>query len=375
MRIRRRDVLVGGAAVGIAACQHCPVEYEEPVEGTEMRTGGDYTIERLEDTRPLALHAEVNLASNQESAPNSIALVNPHPEPWEVHEIKFSVRPRNATQQASGGLLSCGLSLGPEPITDSPVPVWNFGPSYEPDLESVQAFNWGRPAAASFFFPAWDRRVESYYRWKLDWPLFILPGQAIIPHFRHTGLADVPITAGITVSGRRLLHSPSPRRVKVPFVSVWQSNFYSAVGAAAEEFSPESTLRNQFNKPLTVERFIGRICQRIQSAESFFGPTERFSVVTEAFDGPWAQTLFKVRQNDSMGNVIIRDKTGYRSAYGYRTRAWHCQHVLPPGQYHKVRLNKELPAGLTLSDSPPATIVDMQAAAQLSMVGWREVSL
>jgi hypothetical protein len=101
----------------------------------------------------------------------------------------------------------------------------------------------------------------------------------------------------------------------------------------------------------------------------------RYQVITEAFDGAWAQTLFKVRQFDNRGNAIIRDKTGFRAAYGYRTRAWHCKHVLPSGGYHKVRLNKELPAGFNLMSLPPFTVVDMQAAAQISMVGWREVSL
>lgn len=342
-------------------------------------------VEHIEDTRPLALHAEVELEPNESSEPNTIALVNPHDEPWEVHEVKFSVRPKIVIgtgdllqiAQASGALLSCALDAGGEPMTNGLVPVWSFGPSYEPDMEYVQAFNWGRPAVLSQLLPWWEVWVESYYRWRFDHPLYLKPGQSVVPAFKHTGLTNQAIVAGITVSGRRLLNAPTPRTIKIPYAAAWQSKFYDAVTTAdAEEESPETALRNRFDTPLTVERFIGRINQRAQTQEDQggTGAADRFQAIAEAFEGPWANSLFKVRQFDSKGNAIVRERAGFRSVYGWRTRAWHCQHALPAGAYHKVLLTKKTVSGLSLyASANPNKVVSLQAAAQVSMIGWREV--
>lgn len=333
------------------------------------------------DVRPLALRAEVELAANGAGTPKAVALINPTGEPWEIHEVKFSVRRKtDATlrQNSSGGIVLCRMTWMGKPVTQGLVPLWNFGLAKRLGFEIAVPFQYLPIQETPSVFQG-ARSCDAYYSWKLDHPLYIPPGGILQPEFQHAGMVPETYRVGVLYSGRVLKDQPLPKKVKVPFVSCWRSNFFEALLETGTDQSPPSQLVNEFDHDLTIERFIGRVCQTSSYTAAEVAGAVAGALVDDLEDGLFATELFRIRNHlDSVGNIIVRGYEGgsgppLRAVYGPKGRAWQQRHVLPPTVGHRLFLQKlAAPAGVAYRVTALETIKEVRASANISMVGWRE---
>lgn len=347
-----------------------------------MHVGNRYGIHNLgADLRPLALRVKANLQSGEQTAPNSLSLQNQTGEPWEIHEFKFYMRSQNPLEgHVAGGFMQAALALDSMPITDGFVPTWAMAPAHALDIERLSPY-WATQltsSALNMFGVQPSLREDGMYYWNLDHPLYVPPGSSIKVQFNHTGLNNVAATMGMTASGRVLPGTARPEKIRVPWISTWQSQMYepltsgSTQGYAQPEISQETQLNNPFDVELKVERFIGRINQVIQ----YISGTTQYTNVSDLFTGPYDQ-MFRVKQYDSTGNLIVPLAGGFRNVYGSRNRSWTVRHTMPPGAYNRVELTKiAAAAGIVINPGiSTARVVQVRAQAQVSIVGWREESL
>lgn len=340
-----------------------------------MRVGARYGIQNLgAEVRPLTLRCEKDLASGEQQSANALSMRNPTDEPFEVHEFKFYMRPQSSTVgRASGGFIQAALALEDWPITAGFVPAWGCSPANALDLERLTP-TWARADSNANLFSAEfvPRREDGMYYWKLDHPMYVPPGAAIKVQFSHTGLDSTPVRAGLTASGRVLPGGARPASIRVPWVSCFQSKMVEAIAAAPVELSKETQLNNPFEKPLTVERFVGRIAQQI----AFLASSDDQAIVSDLFSGPF-ERMFRVKHYDATGNLVCPTATYFRNLYGYRNRAWAVRHTMPPGSYHRVELTKIAAVAGTAYVAGSATdkVIFARGSAQVSLVGWREEKL
>lgn len=342
-----------------------------------MHVGNRYGIHNIgADVRPLALRVSRDLVSGEQTEGNGLSLQNQTGEPWEVHELKFYMRPQsNTSGRASGGFVQAALQMDSFPITDAFVPTWAMSPANALDLERLSP-NWATWDTAAGVVNTFGQpmclREDGMYYWNLDHPLYVPPGSAIKAQFNHTGLDPTAVTVGLTASGRVLPNTARPKTIRVPWISCWQSRMYEALTAYDPEQSKASQLNNPFGVNLQVERFVGRIAQRVQYIGT--GTTQQ-SVVSDFATGPF-DVLFRVRQLDSSGNVVVKNAGGFRNVYGARNRAWNTRFVMKPGAYQQVTLEKVAPpAGFVYNPGGATKVVQAEAQAQISLIGWREETL
>lgn len=377
MRFPRR-VLLQGSAAGLVAlrCGRTALFEDDEPNGSE-----DMTMPAEGSVRPLVRRAEVLLQSNAGGSPQALALTNPTGEPWEIHEIKFGIRRETdltSREASAGALIGCRMTWLGKPVTQGFVPVWNFGLAKRAGLEIQTPVRYS-PLPSSIY----ARTSDAYYGWELDHPLYIPPGTTLLPEFKHSGLSPRTYRASILYSGNVLVNAPRPRKVKVPFVSAWQSNFYEALTETGEETSPETVLYNDLGAPWTIERFIGRVALNTSLlADPGGGNATIETIVDDLADGLFAGEMFRVKHYDSLGNIVVR---GYaagngpplRSVYGPRGRAWQQRHTLDAEQRHTIVLfKKAAPEGtqyaVVSGGFDSQTIQAVHGAAQISAVGWRE---
>lgn len=343
-----------------------------------MHVGNRYGIQNLgADIRPLALRVKADLQPLEQTSPNTLSLQNQTGEPWEIHEFKFYMRPQNSLAgRAAGGFIQAALALDSFPITDGFVPTWGVSPANALDLERISPAwcTWQSASPVNLFGGSKPAlREDGMYYWNLDHPLYVPPGSTIKTQFNHTGLNSDPVSVGMTASGRVLPATAKPKKIRVPWVSAWQSQMYDVLPAgAAVETSQETQLNNPFGVDLHVERFVGRINQVIQY---IFG-TEQFTNISDLFTGPFDR-MFRIRQFDATGNPIVPLAGSFRSIYGSRNRAWPVRHILSPGAYNRVELTKLAATAGTVINPGVSTqrVVQARAQAQVSLVGWREETL
>ena len=327
-----------------------------------MRTGGKNILRHHalgQRFDPLILRAETLVEPGSNGAPNNNALINPSGEPWEIHEIKFGVRRESdvALARASGASLDVSLSWCGKPITDGFVPVWSTCP-----IQAVEEFRGGDDVSSANTGELW-LQLDSFYHWRLEHPLFMPPRTAIAVEFRNNGIVNNNIRASISLIGRVMPRSARPIKVKVPYVSSWKSSTWY-IGTTGEETSPETVLFNQFGVPLTVERFVGRVAQRIQTLES--GVTHVY--VDQDVRLGWRGNQFDVKHRMTDGNFVAKNWVKFGDIYGWRNFKWNMRHTLDAGVGHVIDLRKNDIDGPTAN----AEIVEATAQAAVSMIGWRE---
>lgn len=342
----------------------------------------------LADVRPIILRVETEVQSNADSEVQSLALMNPTGEPVEIREFKFTVRPKPnvpyvdstpALQTAfvSGGNVGVSLKVAGKPLTNGPIPIWNFGSSYTLGLEDFSF----TPADVSG--PTQILNLGGHYRFKLDEPLYLPPGVAVEASVKSFGGFESSAFVSIVAIGSVLPHRPTPSKIKVPWVCVYSSKSFAFEDVGSDS-SPETSLINPFNVPLHVRRFVGRIAQI--SRDEALGITyvsdadNPFSVVAGVGTGGalgYYESVFKVRMRDSVGNPLVRAADFFRNVFDGKTRAWETNVKLPPRQYYRVDVEKGNIPGLTFENFVGGLYVPSVSRAQLqvSLVGWREESL
>jgi hypothetical protein len=334
-----------------------------------MRTGGKNILRHHalgQRFDPLILRAETLVEVNSNASPNNNALINPTGEPWEIHEIKFGVRRETdlSVMRVSGAMLDVNIGWCGKPVTDGFVPVWNCGAQ-----QAVEEFRALQAASIADLGGYWKAQ-DCFYTWKLDHPLYVPPRRALSVEFRNNGLVNSPTRASVALIGRVMPRSARPIKVKVPYVSAWKSGFYPYLESGDPETSPESVLFNQFQTPLTVERFVGRMVQRVQTLET----TESFVYVDQVSRLAFRGSLFSAKHRMTDGSIVARDWSKFGNLYGWRNYKWNVRHVLESDVGHVIELRKNAPTeGAGPFAATLATdIISATAQASVSLVGWRE---
>lgn len=347
------------------------------------------------DSRPIILHTEVVVPSNADTEAPAGPMMNSSGSDIEIHSFKFSVRPSNAAiaqlsadgpiQPVSGGQFGVAITVKNEDdegyaLTKGPIPLWGFGPAYGlGDEIALQVLGIFSDAATFAAVPT------ATYIWKLDHPLRVPAGACIVPVFRSIGNFTYDVLAGMTAVGCTVEHSGKQATYKVPWVSSFISSSDRYDDAQKEESSPKA-LQNPNDKPVYIERFVGRmhIFTDFTTAVPVTSVTDTALYagdlgtlisgtlgIEEAAEG-WFDRTISIQMSDSMGNPLVRVPTLFRSVFEPATRTWEVKHILPPEQYFRVLLYKDnanySSGELRLASSP------MRSQVSITMVGWREVS-
>jgi hypothetical protein len=266
----------------------------------------------------------------------------------ELLEIKFELEAAsdavlNGFGMPLGGSIWCDLSMGSLKLTNGAVPVWSFGRAE--NLSGETKFGQG----------ATQRLSYNGYTWRLPRPLYVPAGTVVAPSFSHTGFVPGNINVRIGYSGRTI--TKKPKVAYVPWVTAYASPAFNPITAAIKVASTEQDLINLTDKPIHLQRFVGR---------TFF--TDQDGRVWEHQPYSLGSQYLTMRMNDSYGRPLVRNYTPFRSVFGALTRSWELEELgaqLDPQAYYRVFLNK---AAMVMNlDQQTA-----QAQAFISMVGWRE---
>lgn len=276
------------------------------------------------------------------------ALKNPMGQDMEILEIKFELESAydqqlNSHGAALGGSIWCELAMGTWKITNGAVPVWCFGRAE--NLNAETKFGTGATQALTY----------NGYTWRLPRPLYVPAGTVVAPSFSHTGFVPDNINVRVGYSGRTI--TKKPKVAFVPWVSAYVSPAFNPITAAVKVASTEQDLINMTDKPVQLQRFVGRTL--FTDAQGKIFEDQPFS---------FGAQYLTMRMNDSYGRPLVRNYTPFRSVFGDLTRSWELEEIgaqLDPQAYYRVFLNK----------AAMAMIPDQQTAqiqAFVSMVGWRE---
>lgn len=356
MRIRRRDVLAGAAA--IAACGGEDVRLISPTgrlvpSSAAPRPVPPYAKNPVYHQQPIApihLSAAVQLQTGTSGGVPAQALQNPMGQDMEILEVKFEVSgllgEADSNGTVMGGSIGCEMDLGDYKITNNSVPLWCFGRA-----ENL-------PAEVKFD-TSFGPLSYSAFSWRLPRPLFVPAGAVLLPKFNHFGYLAETLTVRVGYSARSVFKSP--RSVCLPWVAAYKSKVFNPISSADKDQSQEQDLVNKTNRPLHLQRFTGRL--------QFTGPGA--GLTSELQPASFGAKYLTMRMMDSYGRPIVRTYTPFRSVFGALTRSWELEGLgaqLDPGGFYRVFLKK---AAMTMV----AGGTDYNAGyaqAFVSMVGWRE---
>lgn len=343
---------------------------------SQCGSDSDNESDMIDDSRPIVLRAEATLVSNSDGEVSASSLTNSSGEPMEIHEFIFSVRPSDTTLETidenisgispTGGQVAIGLSVKNADdfgyaLSNGPVPLWNYG----------QARLLGEETASQTFALVNPSPLQQLtfstgaYLWKLDHPMYVPNGGRIVPVLKSLGAFPTNVVVGITAVGRILPSTPLKSSYKVPWVCSWVSKSWT-IGQTGVDASPDNSLWNPFSKPVTIERFTGRIPMLFESTPTA-PQTGSLLVMTEVSKNSYYAQNFWLTMRDSVGNPLVRKRTLFRSVFESATRTWEARHILPPGQYHRINVSK------TALATPTETTLS-RGSVSVASVGWREVS-
>ncbi len=276
---------------------------------------------------PLILSTEVNLTAGAMLAPaDEKALKNPYNRPMWIREISIANAVPNVTR--------IKFQLGRQNLTNNYVPIWNLGSRLDSSFDSAM------------------------WTWRLPKPLFIPQGEYLQPTFWVTDVGAVASTVRITYTGHSFdIGELEPTINAVP----WVTSFIGAarlVGSNYFENSTEKDIFNPYDTPLHVQRFIGRLNQ--SAAIGGTGNDENYSGF---YNGA------NVRIFDSLGKIVVRDRTPMGLVFAGDRRTWDAHGVLPPHGFYTIYMD-ELYADV-VEDGTPGNYLQ----AMISMIGYHEVAL
>jgi len=310
---------------------------------------------------PILLAAGVNLSEPSGAViPDLGLLQNQYRQPMVIDEINIILKHSVAVASGLlnfGGSVRVKLDLGRIGITSGSIPVWLFGPIMLSNSVSfsnagkVQSENiQGQNGVDVTAIPA----TYSRFRWKLPAPLFISPGQVLVPSFSRTNESSpvATVRATISYSGRRLPdNTPVPRQIAVPYVA----SFIGKRGATAA-ISADTDLYNAFMTPLHIQRFVGRLQRSDQGGAGALDELQ-----SSAFVGSTPNPQqFIVKMSDARGRDVIREYTTWPSVFNPARRSWTAPSILLPRDRY------------TFYYSAPA---NSNISPMVSLIGWREEAL
>ena len=312
---------------------------------------------------PLVLQAAATLLPGAVLGVDTELVSTPYREPHWIEEICFHVDGPYAPALAGawtgglGGSIACKLALASgRSLTRDWTPIWGFCPN---SCESI----WAPPPLLQGAFPPYD---ANDYRWRLDKPLYVPAGDALIPTFQRS-VADsaaivsavTPITVRITYLGHlQPLGRPAPKFAQVPWVSTWVDVGPAGVPPPVIGTNSEMTLGNPFTIPMRVHRLVGRIWNLWIGGPPFADFDYRgLGVQVQSFQ-------------DSHGYSLIKAPMPFNELFDSK-RDFLVNADLSPKEYFTITLDNTVPALLQAGTGiAPVAVIPM-----ISIVGWRNEAI
>lgn len=267
---------------------------------------------------PFVLNDTISVPANTKREPTGIALQNPLQDGLLIDSIRIVTAP-TATPDSFNSSVRVRFKLGNVPITDF---------THLSCLHSTQ-----------------------HNKWILDTPLYVPPRGYLVPELWHSNEWGVG-TASIEVTyfARRTVERPT--KITVPWVCEYTTPGIDG-GTDNQIFTSKATdLRNPFEDPVRIRRFVGRISSSALSANN--AGLLRFQYLTAAM-------------YDHQRRIVVRDRTPFGTLFNVNDSTWQASAVLPPRGYYNVVLNANL--------SPLSSSLSPLIYAMVSMVGEHEVYL
>jgi hypothetical protein len=297
-------------------------------------------------TTPLLLSASVSIGSGGSSPPpNSALLTAPFRRASLIDEIRWcvSIPTPNDAQSALGGSITCKLQLGRLGLTSDKtsggfIPIGNFGTMLQD------------PTFVDNIFDAQYINSIMNFRWRLPHPLYVAPGNVVIPSYIR-GLDPVAANAAVSIAyAGRLLHpqEPQPNVIDVPYVALISvpptgtgtgGAGGTPGGGPATYQSSDVELSNPFDgvTELEVQRFIGRTYL-----------TTNGGALRETPPSDVQSPQPQVKLFDSEGYNVVRDFSNFSAVFDSNRRAWTFKKRLKPRERFMVNFQQMIPSDVNV---------------------------
>lgn len=386
-KIRRRDVLVGGAAILGGCGQVDAIDWplaqwpeEDDLNAPSAIPQNQHLARPTKSSLydPLVLFAETSLSPGAAISPNTAALANPHSLPMELLGVKFRINTLNldtpasasSTESVSGLGVGVKMDMGGIALVDAGTPVSLMSNARDDGEDSARGYSiFTNPASMAM---TTGPKAQVYdYLWRFKYPMYIPPSAVVTPLFSH--LTQTPFNVQIGVSYYCRVRRQSQRQpsvVWVPWVSKYISKSFSintGVNAADSDLSTELDIRNPFTTGcVELQRITGRANFYI-SGDNGLTPNTNYETSQYA-DQLYEYLRLTIR--GSRGDEIIRTPTLFGGVFGQGFKSfeigpnWYMQ----PGEFYDVRLARDAFTG-------PASAADtarMQVA--IGAVGFQKIN-
>lgn len=328
--------------------------------------------------RPMLLSSQVTLLPGATKEAPEVRMVNPLNTAMLIDEIRFKTPPISASGlgiSAYNPLLNirCALRMGRVALTNNPVPIGNFG---RVTLEDTSTGTVGGVGNYVNSLGSPQAFITTHSTWKLPKPLYVPRGEFLVPkitydtRFLKTLTSFNPsqfdsLTIDVSFAGRSLPPNfPVPKSIAVPWVTSFDVDLLAlTAGNSDTTISNQTQLVNPFDKPMFVQRFIGRSLLHGNGEEaSLYAPFE----LGDGFPGSAAAwTMTTVRAVDSLNNILVRDPTPFGHLFQFLSRSWNVNAHLPSQGFYIMTVDRNY----------TSTIASTYLAHAISMVGYREVEL
>lgn len=327
--------------------------------------------------RPILLSGQVTLAPGGSAELPQERMINPLNTAMLIDEIRFRTPPiyESGTGYLFGSHLAirCGLRMGRIDLTNGYIPVANFGKvTLEETNAGIVVSGQGRTIGAPQAF------ITARHTWKLPKPLYVPRGEYLVPRMYYDpvynntlfpGTVAPSITVDVSYAGRSLPPDfPVPKSIAMPWVTSFLIRPLAITsGNTQTSVSNQANLVNPFDKPMFIQRFIGRSLLFGGAANGSL-PFQPVELANATIDGSeQAYLCTSVRAVDSLNNILVRDPTPFTHLFQYMDRSWTVNSQLPAQGFYIMTVEQQYN-----KTSAPTTAY---LAHAISMVGYREVEL
>ena len=297
---------------------------------------------------PVTLTATAVLNPGDAAPMNADALKNPLGVPLRIHELKWvlAATPDSPKVQVISGLaVECSMAVGANAITNTTVPLYNLGPSIDPEAEVG-----GKTYTSSNF------TAQTFGVLKFDEPFYLAPGEGLTVQLKHRSLINSPITVYLSISGTPVCDIPQKRML--PFVMCFTASSITLDPGTTDVLrqSTEQDLVNPLSVPVKCRRMIGRltVVSTPDANTLYADPNTRHAV---------RDRLVNMLMRDSQGTPTVKDLTPFGSVFPDSLHSIEIPFVMPPGSYFLASL-----IGTTM-----AAADSIKAHPSISIIGYREI--
>lgn len=301
---------------------------------------------------PILMSDVVSVPVNGKVQPLTDHFQNPFRTPMLIDEIRMGYENTNQSE-IDPFSLQFRFSLGRDPLTADFIPAPMLGKLLNPGVDGTTL-------------------APLVYTWKFPKPVYVPATEILVPTIFNNPMPGQGATASVrlTYVGRSLdPNYKQPTNIAVPFVALWMGleRTIGTDGSNLTDDSTESNLVNPFDKPLYVQRLIGRIRGGPDVANDGQLNPDTGDVLDNDQGAIVAQSLTLIQMTDSMGRQAVRDPTPFNNVFSAIDRAWTINTMLAPKGYYGLHLEENW---LTAANFNFAT-----AQPMVSMIGYRAVQL